>query len=86
MTRKHWHLTKLITNILNSYWKKYSKKIIGCKIAIIGKINGSARTRKLIIEVGKLNIQRLSSTLDYSLSESFSLFGIFGIKIWLQFF
>jgi ribosomal protein S3 len=86
MIRKHWHFLRLVKLVLNSYWKEYSDKIIGCKIALIGKINGSNRTRKIIIDAGFLNIQRFSSLLDYSLAESFSLFGIFGIKIWLQFF
>ena len=86
MIRKHWHFLRLVKLILNDYWKKYSSKIAGCKIALIGKINGSNRTRKIIIDSGFLNIQRFSSLVDYSLAESFSLFGIFGIKIWLQFF
>ena len=85
MLRKHWHFFRLLELVLNSYWKKYSYKIKGCKFALIGKINGSARTRKLIINVGSINIQKFSSLIDYSLAESFSLFGIFGIKIWLQF-
>ena len=86
MVRKHWHFLRLVKLILNDYWKKYSTKVIGCKIALIGKVNGSNRTRKLIIDSGFLNIQRFSSLIDYSLAESFSLFGIFGIKVWLQFF
>lgn len=86
MIRKHWHFLRLVKLVLNSYWKEYSDKVIGCRIGLIGKINGSNRTRKIIIDAGFLNVQRFSSLLDYSLAESFSLFGIFGIKIWLQFF
>lgn len=85
MIRKHWPFINLIKKLLKSYWKEYSERIKGCQIVFIGKINGSSRTRKIVIKAGNLNIQQFSSNIDYSLSESFSLFGIFGIKIWLQF-
>jgi ribosomal protein S3 len=84
MIKKHWSFTRILTKLLDEYWFKYSNQVRGCKIVFIGKFNGSSRTRKVSLKFGEFNIHRFTSKVDYSLSESFSLFGIFGIKIWIQ--
>ena len=86
MIKKHWSFFRILKKLLEEYWIYCENEVRGCKIVFIGKFNGSSRTRKVSLRFGEFNIHRFVSKVDYSLSESFSLFGIFGIKIWIQAF
>lgn len=87
---KHNQFLRLLNKILFTYYKYFSlfkkKKIIkGYRIEIKGKINGKPRKKKRVISSGPMPFSSINCNISYFFSESFTKYGIFGIKVWLFF-
>ena len=59
-------------------------KIQGIKIVIKGRINNAARSRKRVIELGKISLITQNSKINYSESTAFTSNGTIGIKVWIS--
>jgi len=73
-------LKRALTLMIHS---KFSK-INGIKLLIKGRINGKPRSNSRIIQIGTVSLQTLDANIDFSQSTAFSLYGTFGIKVWLH--
>ncbi len=87
---KHNQFLRLLSKILFIYYKYFSllnkkKTIKGYRIEIKGKINGKPRKKKRIISSGPMPFSSIDCNISYYFSESFTKYGIFGVKVWLFF-
>lgn len=88
--KKHTRFLGNLKNILNKFFKFFKSKkkkflLRGYRIEIKGKINGKPRKKKKIISHGPMPFSSLNSNLKYFFSESFTKYGVFGIKVWFFF-
>jgi len=82
--KKHNLFLIFIKRVLQSFYKVNNNKIKGIKIAINGRFNGVSRSRGKIIQYGKLPLQTINSDVDYYYNRSHSVYGIFGVKVWVR--
>lgn len=59
--------------------------IKGIKIQIKGRINGVARSKKTVITFGTLALQRIDANIDFFYKQALTVFGCFGIKVWVNY-
>lgn len=74
-------LSKFVANTDNIRFK--NSKIKGLKIQIKGRTGGVPRSRKHIFEKGCIPLQTISSTVNYSLVHIHTIYGAFGLKVWV---
>jgi small subunit ribosomal protein S3 len=55
----------------------------GIKIQISGRLNGAEMARREWIREGRVPLQTLRAIIDYSNKEAHTIYGVFGIKVWL---
>ena len=70
--------------ISNPFFKKYKKKsnLFGIKFVINGKLKGKTRSNSYTYTAGTVPIQSLKSNVDYARAHAFTIYGVFGIKLW----
>jgi ribosomal protein S3 len=61
----------------------FLSKIQGLQIQVKGRINGRNRSTKYNIQVGRLPLQTFSKPVDYVYLPIFTLYGTFGMKVWV---
>ena len=65
----------------NKLKKNFNLK--GIKIAINGKLKGKPRSSNYIHTVGSVPIQTISYNIEYAKTHAFTIYGVFGIKLWV---
>lgn len=60
-------------------------KILGYKIQIKGRINGSKRKRKNIFQEGRIPLSSLNKDIKYTFDEFITKAGICSLKMWFYF-
>ena len=55
----------------------------GIKILIKGRFNKRRRTKTLVLQQGQISLQTLETPIDYYQTQAITLYGTFGIKVWL---
>jgi small subunit ribosomal protein S3 len=60
-----------------------NKNVQGARIQAAGRLGGAeiARTEKL--RMGRLPLQNLRASIDYSLKEAKTTYGMIGVKVWM---
>lgn len=77
-----YYLRKLIKLLFsNGFCDK--NKIKGLKIVFKGRINGSRRKMKYVIEYGQTSVQHFEDKVSYHQEHCYTLFGVSGIKVWI---
>ena len=61
---------------------KFSK-IKGIKILIKGRLNNAARSKNIIISLGKISLITAKTKIDYAESTAFTSNGTLGVKVWV---
>jgi hypothetical protein len=90
---KHWPFVKrlrfILTEILTPFYKAFFRHLDGFRISINGKINGKDRAIRYLLykdykqnQISKINW--LDLKVDYSLMQSDSWYGSFGIRVWIS--
>ena len=83
--RKHWQVLKLIKRYLRRCVRVH-KTITGIRVAISGRFTGQMRARKNIFKIGgKIRYMNYLRRLTYVLFSSQTPWGVFGIRMWVQF-
>ena len=59
------------------------ESIKGLKIEIKGRLNGRDRSTRYIIKLGKLPLQSIKESIDYTFLPAFTLDGVVSIKTWV---
>jgi ribosomal protein S3 len=62
---------------------KNKKSILGIKLIVSGKIKGKPRSSTTCIQVGSVPSQSLDKDVDFSKLHVYTLYGVFGFKIWI---
>ena len=57
------------------------KEIEGIKVEVSGRLNGADIARREWLSSGRLPLQKIRADIDYAVKESFTTFGVVGIKI-----
>lgn len=74
-----------VTNLLLHVYEHNSIGIKGIKVGIKGRINGVPRSKIWETGQGKMSLQRIDADIDYSYLPSDTVYGTFGIKVWINY-
>lgn len=55
----------------------------GAKVMVSGRLNGAEIARSEWLKKGKISLQTLRSSVDYSLATAYTTYGTIGIKVWI---
>jgi len=55
----------------------------GIKIKISGRLGGAEMRRELSVKDGRVPLHTLRADIDYGFAESFTTFGVIGVKVWV---
>jgi hypothetical protein len=81
--KQKFFLNSLRRFIISFKKKKLFEKIKGLKIQIKGKLNGKDRSLIYRIKLGSIPLSTISQKINYNLFPVNTLFGCFGVKIWI---
>lgn len=80
-------LVKFLKKILSVFSKSLPAKLRACegiKILLKGRFNKRRRTKTYIIQEGQISLQTINLPLDYFQSQAITVYGSFGIKVWIS--
>ena len=90
--RKHTQSVRFLKKSLQILFQKLPPNFFavdGIKILIKGRFNKRRRTKTIVLQQGQISLQTIKTPIDYHQTQAITLYGAFGIKIWLakrQFF
>ncbi|MEK9170954.1 MAG: 30S ribosomal protein S3, partial [Patescibacteria group bacterium] len=59
------------------------KGVLGVKINLAGRLNGSEMARREWLSKGKVPLQTLRANINYAQEEALTVYGKIGIKVWI---
>lgn len=62
---------------------KNNKEVLGAKISISGRLDGSDMSRTEFVNFGKIPLHTLRANVDFAVTEAYTTFGVIGIKTWI---
>lgn len=66
--------------------KNYCKSSLsGVKFQLSGRIRGKSRSSSTLIQLGSVPTQTINKNIDFASSHIYTLYGVFGIKVWTYF-
>lgn len=68
----------------NNLYYTNKQTISGIKFIINGKLKGKTRSKSFNQVFGAVPIQTLKCNIEYAKSHAFTIYGVFGIKIWVS--
>lgn len=86
-TRKQVFIVKFLKKSLQLLFHTIPSQDIaidGIKILIKGRFNKRRRTKKVVLQEGQISLQTVSTPIDYYQANAVTLYGTFGIKIWIS--
>jgi len=60
-----------------------SKEVLGARIEVSGRLNGSEIARREWLKKGRLPRQTIRAVIDYAQTEAFCSYGVIGVKVWI---
>jgi hypothetical protein len=87
--KKHTLFLSFIKNLFQFLIFKHKKKsffnkILGVKFILSGKIRGKLRARSVSIKLGSVSIINEVKNIDFSYIHIFTIYGTYGIKLWIE--
>lgn len=85
--RKQLFIVRFLKKCLQLFFEKMPKSFLaveGIRIFMKGRFNKRRRTKKIVISQGQISLQTLDTCLDYSQTQAITLYGSFGIKVWIS--
>lgn len=83
--RAHSKFFFFLKHLFNILINQKNTTIKGIKFMINGKLKGKLRASSLKILVGKIGTQTISSEIDFSKVHVYTIYGCFGLKIWVNY-
>jgi len=86
-TRNQTFITKFLQKSLQVLFKIIPKEYLaidGIKILIKGRFNKRRRTKKIVLQEGQISLQTISTPIDYYQTQAITIYGSFGIKVWIS--
>lgn len=71
--------------ILLTVNSKRKNSIKGLKLVISGKLKGKPRSSSTLLLVGNISSQTLDSKIDFSKTHVYTIYGVFGLKLWVSY-
>ena len=65
--------------------KNYKFSLAGLKFLLSGRIRGKSRSSSTLIQLGNVPTQTIIKKIDFASSHVYTLYGVFGIKMWSYF-
>jgi hypothetical protein len=81
--KNHKKFLRQIILIIEKFWKIRKISLRGIQLRVTGKIDGRMRKSKYHYSIGKVQLQSLQTNLNYSISLSYTKFGVISIKFWI---
>lgn len=84
--RRHTSSVRFLKKSLQVFFKNLPAStfaIDGIKIMIKGRFNKRRRTKTIVLQEGEISLQTLKTPIDYHQTQAITLYGSFGIKVWL---
>ena len=81
--KKHNFFLNFLKRIFYLFIYSNISNILGIKLKIKGRFNGSLRSKTRIIKLGNISLQSFQSDLLYKNDTIFTKYGTIGIKIWI---
>jgi len=83
--KNHYFFFRFMRKVLSLFFLNKLFKIKSMKMTIKGRINGSKRSKKRSILIGKqMPLMFLDSDIEYSKSTIYGPHGTFGVKVWIN--
>jgi hypothetical protein len=60
-------------------------RIKGLRVSVKGRINGAPRSTLWVVSEGKISLQCIDAKIDYQSLPSETVFGTFGVKVWINY-
>jgi len=57
--------------------------VLGCKIAVAGRINGAEIARTEKFAQGSIPLHTMRADIDYGFAEAHTTYGVLGVKVWI---
>lgn len=86
-SRKQLFTVKLLKKSLETFFQKFPPNFLaihGVRILIKGRFNKRRRTKKIVLQQGQVSLQTIKVPIDYYQSQAVTIYGTFGIKVWLS--
>lgn len=84
--RKHTSTVRFLKKSLQTFFQNLPTDffaIEGIKVLIKGRFNKRRRTKTIVIQEGQISLQTIKTPIDYYQTQAITLYGAFGIKVWL---
>ena len=65
--------------------EKQSNANEGLRVNIKGRINGVPRSKNWVAYEGKMSLQCIDAVVDYSYLPTHTVYGTFGVKVWINY-
>jgi hypothetical protein len=62
---------------------KKNLNLKGIKLVINGKLKGKPRSSNYIYTAGSVPVQTINYNIDYAKTHAFTIYGVFGLKLWV---
>lgn len=85
--RKQLFIAKFLKKSFQVLFEKLphrSLAIDGIKVLIKGRFNKRRRTKTIVLNEGQISLQSLNTPIDYFQSQAVTIYGSFGIKVWIS--
>ncbi len=56
---------------------------LGIKVRVSGRIGGAEIAKSVWYQEGRLPLQTLRASIDYGFAESYTTYGVIGVKVWI---
>jgi hypothetical protein len=76
-------INKYFQFLVSNPFKKKIYNLLGIKFCINGKLKGKTRSNSYTFTAGTVPIQSIKACIDYSKAHAFTIYGVFGIKLWV---
>lgn len=82
-TKRHNKFLTFLKRTVFLFMKLKVSDFQGLKIVIRGRFNNAPRSKKRLIQYGRIPLQTVDNEIDYHQTEAFTLSGVFGVKVWV---
>lgn len=81
--KNHFKVLKFFTELLTFYFVRNLFATKGIQIRVTGKLGGKMRRSKFHYKIGKVQLHTFKVALSYTMSLSYTKFGVLSVKVWL---
>lgn len=84
--RKHTLITRFLKKSLEVFFECLPTRffaIEGIRILVKGRFNKRRRTKTIVVQKGEISLQTIKTPIDYHQTQAITIYGTFGIKVWL---